>query len=62
MSQYLPMLEDTRKSRITVQDLLFHESGLPAYWAFYKEAIDSKSCKGGLFRKKYDRYHTLQVD
>lgn len=62
VSQYLPMLEDTRKSRITVQDLLFHESGLPAYWAFYKEAIDSKSCKGGLFRKKYDRYHTLQVD
>ena len=48
-SQYLPFLQGTNKSRITIQDLLFHESGLPAYWPFYEEVIDTKSCKGGLF-------------
>ena len=30
VADYLPMLKKTDKSRITVQDLLFHESGLPA--------------------------------
>jgi CubicO group peptidase (beta-lactamase class C family) len=48
VADYLPILKKTDKSRITVQDLLFHESGLPAYWPFYEEAVDMKSCKGGL--------------
>lgn len=61
ISRYLPILEGTRKERITIQDLLFHESGLPAYWPFYQEAIDMKTCKGGLFRKKQDKRHLLQV-
>ena len=51
VSDYLTILKKTDKSRITVRDLLFHESGLPAYWPFYEEAVDMKSCKGGLFRK-----------
>lgn len=62
VSRYLPLLKGTRKERITIQDLLFHESGLPAYWPFYQEAIDMKTCKGGLFRKKQDKRHLLQVD
>lgn len=62
VSRYLPMLRGTRKERITIQDLLYHESGLPAYWPFYQDAIDLKSCKGGLFRKKRDKHHLLQVD
>ena len=61
VADYLPMLKKTDKSRITVQDLLFHESGLPAYWPFYEEAVDMKSCKGGLFRKKPDKNHTLKL-
>lgn len=60
-SQYLPFLQGTNKSRITIQDLLFHESGLPAYWPFYEEVIDTKSCKGGLFTKRPDATHTIQV-
>lgn len=61
VSDYLPVLKKTDKSRITVQDLLFHESGLPAYLPFYEEAVDMKSCKGGLFRKKADKNHTLKL-
>ena len=41
VADYLPILKKTDKSRITVQDLLFHESGLPAYWPFYEEALDA---------------------
>ena len=61
VSDYLPYLKQTDKSRITVQDLLFHQSGLPAYLPFYQEAIDLKSCKGGLFRKKRDSNHPFRV-
>ena len=52
VSTYLPELRKTNKQNITIQDLLFHESGLPSYLPFYEEAIDLKTCKGGLFRKK----------
>lgn len=62
ISRYLPWLEDTDKKDITIQDLLFHESGLPAYWPFYEEALRMESCKGGLFRKRKDKHHQLQVD
>jgi len=61
VSDYLPVLKKTDKSRLTIQDLLFHESGLPAYLPFYEEAIDMKSCKGELFRKKPDKNHTLKL-
>lgn len=61
VAQYLPFLQGTNKSRITIQDLLLHESGLPAYWPFYEEVINMKSCKGGLFSKHPDATHTVQV-
>ena len=62
VSHFVPELLGTDKENITVQDLLYHESGLPAYLPFYQNAIDLKSCKGGLFRKKPDARHALQVD
>lgn len=61
VSTYLPELRKTNKQNITIQDLLFHESGLPSYLPFYEEAIDLKTCKGGLFRKKPDAGHKLQI-
>lgn len=61
VSDYLPVLKKTDKARITIQDLLFHESGLPAYLPFYEEAVDMKSCNGELFRKKPDQVHTLKL-
>ena len=60
-SKYLPFLKSTNKQNITIQDLLYHESGLPAYYPFYRRLIDLKTCKGGLFRKKPDAHHKLQI-
>lgn len=62
VSRYLPALRGTNKENVTIQDLLFHESGLPASIPFYLEAIDLKSVKGGLFKKKPDKNHTLQIE
>ena len=46
ISNYVPEMKSTNKENITIQELLYHESGLPAYLPFYKKAIDTKSCKG----------------
>ena len=62
VSRYLPVLKGTDKERITVQDLLFHQSGLPAYLPFYRAAIDESTCQGGWGRRKPDRYHRLRVE
>lgn len=40
VSQYLPALRGTNKENITITELLFHESGLPASLPFYSLAID----------------------
>ena len=43
-SLYLPFLRGTDKENITITELLFHESGLPASLPFYRLAVD-KSIK-----------------
>ena len=39
-STYLDFLKNTDKQSITITDLLFHESGLPAYLSFYKSVVE----------------------
>lgn len=60
-AKYLPFLKGTDKENITIKDLLYHESGLPASLPFYQLAIDKKSYKGGLFKKQRDANHTVRV-
>jgi len=42
-SNYLTFLRGTDKENITITELLFHESGLPAYLPFYKLAIEKNN-------------------
>lgn len=63
ISKYVPELQGGRKERITIEELLFHQSGLPAFWPFYKEAIDDSSYLGtAFFKPRVDARHRLQVD
>lgn len=61
IASFLPQFKGTDKGGITIQQLLYHESGLPAYLPFYRDAIDLESCKGGLFKNRKDADHTVQV-
>lgn len=61
ISKYVPELKGSDKERITVQELLYHESGIPAYWPFYKGIMDLKSCKGGMYKKYKDNNHKVKV-
>lgn len=62
ISKYVPVLAGSPKERITVEELLLHQSGLPAFWPFYREAIDDSSYVGTLFKSRPDANHRLQVD
>lgn len=61
IAHYLPFLRQTDKKDITIQELLFHESGLPSFIPFYRETIDKESYKGKLFSGRKDMRHTLQL-
>ena len=62
ISKYVPVLKGSPKERMTVEELLLHQSGLPAFWPFYREAIDDSSYVGQLFKARPDAGHRLQVD
>lgn len=62
ISNYVPALKGSRKGRITIEDLLMHQSGLPGSWPFYREAIDDSSYVGSFFKARIDGTHHLRVD
>lgn len=61
ISDHLSFLQRTNKKDITIQELLYHQSGLPAGIAFYQEAIDKDSYKGKLFSSRKDAHHPLSL-
>ena len=61
ISTYLPKLAASTKRNLTVRQLLFHESGLPAYERYYLEAIDPNSVHGPYMQSWVDQWHHTQV-
>lgn len=62
IADYVPVLKGTNKERITIEELLMHQSGLPAFWPFYRMAIDEKSYNGAFYKARRDASHRKQVD
>ena len=61
LSDHLSFLQKTNKKDITIKDVLFHQSGLPAGLALYPELIDKESYTGRLFSARRDALHTLRL-
>jgi len=62
ISKYVPAMKGSRKGRITIEDLLYHQSGLPGSHPFYREAINDSSYTGAFFKARIDANHHLRVD
>lgn len=62
IAKYVPELQGSKKERITIEELLMHQSGLPGSWPFYREAIDDSSYTGTFFKGRMDAAHRLRVD
>jgi CubicO group peptidase (beta-lactamase class C family) len=59
ISKYVPAMKGSPKGRITIEDLLYHQSGLPGSWPFYREAINDSSYSGTFFKARLDASHHL---
>lgn len=62
IAKYVPELQGSKKERITIEELLMHQSGLPGSWPFYREAINDSSYTGTFFKGRMDTAHRLRVD
>ena len=59
-SLYLTFLRGTDKENITIKELLFHESGLPAGLPFYRLAMEKNSTPG-FITSASDTTHTVRL-
>ena len=62
LSLYLPAFQGTNKSDLRVEELLYHQTGLPAVINFFQQAIDKKSYTGSLYSSTSTRTHPVHYD
>lgn len=62
LSKYIPELRGTDKSKISIEDALFHQSGLTSFLPFYMLLIDTASYDGNLFSSKRNLTYHIQYD
>lgn len=60
-SKYIPGLRGTDKKDITLRQLLFHESAMPAALNMYTVMVDTTSYTGKLITSRRDRDHTIAI-
>lgn len=61
VSRYISALKDTPKEDITVRQLLYHESGMPASLNMFNLMIDSASYSGKLITSRRDATHSIKI-
>ncbi len=61
ISKYVPQLKGTNKDRITIEELLLHQSGLLSSLPFYQQFIDKSSYKSSFIKSKRDKNHSVQI-
>ena len=60
-STYIPGLKGTDKEDITIRQLLYHESGMPASLNMFKTMIDPATYTGELITSRPDKNHPILI-
>lgn len=61
LGRFIPELGDSAKRSISVRELLYHETGMPASLNMFDLMTDSNSYTGKLISPRRDARHTLKV-
>ena len=61
-STYIPGLRNTDKADITINQLLYHESGMPASLNMFNMMMDSTTYDGKLINNKRTATHTIKIE
>lgn len=62
ISHYLPSLQNSNKSDLSIEELLYHQSGMPPIINFYAKAIDKNSYTGSLYNRTQTETYSLRYD
>jgi beta-glucosidase-like glycosyl hydrolase/CubicO group peptidase (beta-lactamase class C family) len=62
LSKYIPELRNTDKANITIQEALFHQTGLSPFLPFYMGLIDTNSYEGSLYANKRNVTYRILYD
>jgi beta-glucosidase-like glycosyl hydrolase/CubicO group peptidase (beta-lactamase class C family) len=62
VGRFVPALKNTDKEAITIRELLYHESRLPAFLPFFQLLIDKNSYDGNLLSKRRTYTHNVRYD
>lgn len=61
IARYIPQVADSAKRRVTLRELLYHQSGMPASLNMFEVMVDTDSYTGKLIRPRRDKAHTIKV-
>lgn len=61
IGNHIPEIDSMKKGDITVRELLFHESGMPAVINIYKLALDRKTYSGSVVTQEADGEHNVKM-
>ncbi|MBD5232923.1 MAG: serine hydrolase [Bacteroidales bacterium] len=61
LATLVPELPDSAKGSITVKDLLFHETGMPAGLNMFTVMLDTNTYEGKLITSKPDAQHSIKI-
>lgn len=61
MAKYLPELENTNKSHMTIKMVLEHKAGLKSWIPFYYETTKNQTIYDSIYSTQIDKLHTISV-
>lgn len=61
LNKFIPEISDPGKQSITIKELLFHETGMPASLAVHPVMFDTTSYTGKLMTTRPDRTHSIKI-
>jgi len=61
LADLIPEITDSAKREITVRELLYHETGMPAALNMFDLMFDTLSYKGRLITRRPDRIHSIKI-
>lgn len=61
LGDLIPEIADSAKRSITVRELLYHETGMPASLNMFDAMIDSTTFSGKLITRRPDKTHSIKI-
>lgn len=61
LGELIPEITDSAKKCITVRELLYHETGMPASLNMFDAMIDSTTFTGKLITRRPDKKHSIRI-